>query len=993
MQRIGITFLFFCLFRYDSLSQQYPFIQYTPKDGLINNRARFMCQDRHGLLYIGTYGGVSVYDGSRFTNYNTDNGLVTNIINDIVELGDDSILIIPNAAKLHCLVRGHITDFLTSDGFYPLINKLIHCSDGYYYALADDGFYRLENKRFHRIPLIGKEGIDMGGFFTNAVESNNKLILTTDINIPEASGPGRIIIYDFKTRRAFIDRDTRVYFLTASPGGDIMVSTKHGIRMLDKNALLQNNAHLIPLSYPYQLADRFVANHLYFDKQENFWICARDGVYKIDLQGALKQFSISNGLPGETQSSIFQDRENNIWFLSEQTGISKLTNQQFEFYSRMQVGFITSDLNADSKSDSIWFLDGINNKLLLKDITTEKVFHLPDAIWPSYRFFCAGAEGNYLVDLFHAYRIVDFSGNKLKLKVIYSDSSTNVNAAFSCAQTDSAGNLLLSNEYLTILCKNKKPIRYPLGYFSDGFTISANKHLWIATRGKRILEFLIHPDNTNGYLQLLHIYEKELPDMSPRSITVDNKGNLWIGTRDKGLFCFFFDGASVRSWKQVTVKNGLSDNFISYLHTDQDNNIWACSEGGLDKIHIRDGNIFIENTTRSNNIYQYISKIQETRDTANWVSTSGGVIKFSRRENPVNKFSPDVIIRKIDGGNGQIDPGSKNASFSYQQNNLRFSVAAPSFQDEKQIRFSYLLSGGVGKSWSIPSPDATINFVNLTPGHYVFGVRASFLDGHYQTAETSYAFSISPPWWQTWWFRIIFTVSLLGFLIYLVTFYYRDKLKKQRFEFEKKEAIRHERSRIAIDMHDDLGAGLARIRFLSESIKRKKNTDQTIMPEIGKISSYSNEMIEKMGEIVWALNEKNDTLEDLIAFTRSYSVEYLQHHGLDYEIELPGDMPHYVLKGEVRRAIFLAVKESLYNILKHAAATKVEMRFHVNGGIGIDIHDNGKGIDWQNIRPHANGLANIKSRIHSIRGIVEFVNDHGTLVKILVPVDSETLVN
>src|SRR5438046_4473151 len=92
------TQLILCAFHLSA--HQYPFLHYTPKDGLVNNRARFMFQDSRGRLYIATYGGLSVYDGSRFTNYTTDNGLITSLVNQVIEMGEDSLWIIPNGNML-----------------------------------------------------------------------------------------------------------------------------------------------------------------------------------------------------------------------------------------------------------------------------------------------------------------------------------------------------------------------------------------------------------------------------------------------------------------------------------------------------------------------------------------------------------------------------------------------------------------------------------------------------------------------------------------------------------------------------------------------------------------------------------------------------------------------------------------------------------------------------------------------------------------------------
>src|SRR6266513_3484421 len=104
---------------------------------------------------------------------------------------------------------------------------------------------------------------------------------------------------------------------------------------------------------------------------------------------------------------------------------------------------------------------------------------------------------------------------------------------------------------------------------------------------------------------------------------------------------------------------------------------------------------------------------------------------------------------------------------------------------------------------------------------------------------------------------------------------------------EKKQAVEKERTRIATDMHDDLGAGLSQIKFLSETIGMRRQKHLPIEEEIDSIRTFSHEMIDKMGEIVWALNEKNDTLSDLLSYTRSYAVEYLVQNGLTCHFEEP----------------------------------------------------------------------------------------------------------
>jgi signal transduction histidine kinase len=275
-------------------------------------------------------------------------------------------------------------------------------------------------------------------------------------------------------------------------------------------------------------------------------------------------------------------------------------------------------------------------------------------------------------------------------------------------------------------------------------------------------------------------------------------------------------------------------------------------------------------------------------------------------------------------------------------------------------------------------------YSRIPPGNYVFSVRVIDPLGEVSPFIKTVEIQIAKAYWQTNLFKlgVLLVILAIGWL--LSRWYCTYKIRKQKIEFERQQAIERERTRIATDMHDDLGADLSRIRFLSQSILNKKINDD-IEIELKKITSFSDEMSEKMGEIVWALNEKNDTLADLIAYTRSYAVEYLANHNIECEANTPLNLPGTFITGEMRRNIFLSVKECLHNVVKHAGATKVFFSVELEKMIKIIIHDNGRGIDWSNRRAFSNGLENISRRMKEINGDVNFVNEQGTKVLLTIP--------
>jgi signal transduction histidine kinase len=188
-------------------------------------------------------------------------------------------------------------------------------------------------------------------------------------------------------------------------------------------------------------------------------------------------------------------------------------------------------------------------------------------------------------------------------------------------------------------------------------------------------------------------------------------------------------------------------------------------------------------------------------------------------------------------------------------------------------------------------------------------------------------------------------------------------------------------------MHDELGAGLSRIKFLSETIGMKKQMQQPIEEDISNIGGYANEMIGKMGEIVWALNEKNDSLSDLLSYSRAYAAEYMLQNGISCTVNLPSAFPALFVSGEFRRNIYLTMKEALHNIVKHAQARNVVIDIGFEQRLSIAIQDDGIGFDPAHTRPFSNGLNNMKKRMNDIGGTLNIIAIGGTTILLTAPLD------
>jgi signal transduction histidine kinase len=310
---------------------------------------------------------------------------------------------------------------------------------------------------------------------------------------------------------------------------------------------------------------------------------------------------------------------------------------------------------------------------------------------------------------------------------------------------------------------------------------------------------------------------------------------------------------------------------------------------------------------------------------------------------------------------------------------------AVDLENGKDMQYAYRMEGA-DKDWVEVGKVNTASYANLNPGKYSFYVRAKHRgDIEWAVTDRPYTFIIGTPWFSTWWFRLL-SIMLISLLVwYIIRSYYKAKLEKEKNILERKQAIEKERTRIATDMHDDFGANLSRIKFISEKIQVVNQPDEGLKADLVKISAFSDEMAEKMNEIVWALNQRYDSLEDLISFSRAYAADYLQDKNIElkFSASISGNKN---LHGELRRNVFMVIKETLHNVIKHANAKLVSIDFTVDANLlKVQIEDDGKGIDLENIRPFANGIENMQKRIESVAGQFSVIRNQGTVITIQVP--------
>jgi signal transduction histidine kinase len=960
-------------------AQLYPFVNYTPRDGLVGNQVRFITQDSKGKLYFGTTNGLSIYDGSRFTNYNTENGLTTDLVNGVMEVGDDSVFVILNTHNLQYIHNGKVRNVFLKDSMCPVINQFIKCSDGHYYAVADEGFYRFETDHFSKIVLPGLSNVSGDKNLSHVTELDSFLIINMELFNPAYRAPNRFIVYNYHTGNAFIDSLLpNVYYSVKTGGNDLLLATANGIFNLDRKALESGALKLTSTSY--RIPSKLTTDRMYVDRQQNLWINRAEAILKISPDGSNKLFAKENGVVDGVASSIFQDREGIMWFGSNMAGVLKLVDQSLEFYREFRPGFFAYDVYVKRGTDSVWMYDQIHHKLLLDhhESTHEFPVRGKDIL---YRIV-VGQKRYFGLGGITVYELHPASNNSFTTSPVYTNSEKE---SFSVLLIDKQDNPIVVGSSVTVILPRHKIIRQPLNYFVDKAVLTPDNILFVITRAMTIYIYKLDSSDPDHYLRLINRYDWQNQNIQPRSFDIDSSGRLWIGTRARGLVYYNVVNNELKFARELTVKDGLTENFVKYVYCDSKGNVWASTPTGLDKISLKGREVRIENLTKASNMYLDVWKTEGDRNGVIWAVASSGLVKVYPGVKLSNQVKPEIVLSRFTVNNQEQTFQPEKLNLKYFQNNLFFQVAAPSFFDEKKTLFRYRLDAeGKTGTWTELSSSPEFSFLNLSPAHYDLKVRAVFLNGKYPAVEAHYPFTIMLPWWQTWWFLCIEFLSFLAVITIFFRLYYRNKMHKQLISLEKKQAIEKERTRIATDMHDDMGSGLSRIKVLSETIKFENQKGIVDPAHLQKISSYSEEMMEKMGEIVWALNQRNDSVDDLLGYTRAYATDYLTTHDIHCVFHAPAEHPEIFASGELRRNIFLSVKEVLHNVVKHAGASSVDITFTISKDLRILIHDNGKGINLENVRKFGNGLNNIKKRMAEIRGSARFENDNGTRVLLQV---------
>jgi signal transduction histidine kinase len=356
-----------------------------------------------------------------------------------------------------------------------------------------------------------------------------------------------------------------------------------------------------------------------------------------------------------------------------------------------------------------------------------------------------------------------------------------------------------------------------------------------------------------------------------------------------------------------------------------------------------------------------------------------GLAVVNPNRTPVDHAAPRVLIERI-AVDGRPAATDSRGRFVFPSANRRLDVdfTAPTFIAPENIRFRYRIEG-LDEDWIESGTRRSATYLRVPAGEYAFDVAACNNAGIWNEQGTTIAMTVPPFLWDRWSIRgaclALFTVGVIAAVRY-VSF---RRLRFKLLRLEQETSLQRERARIAQDLHDDIGASLTHIALLSELAQKDFEKPVQAKQHIDQIFRSARTVVRALDQIVWTVNPKNDTLELFVAFLCTYAPDYLRSAKIRCRLDVPMEVPPIPLPPEVGHHLYLAVKESLHNVVKHAGATEVWLRLQLTGeSMTLVVEDNGRGFEIDGkVEADANGLDNLNRRLTGIGGRCEYRSEHG----------------
>jgi signal transduction histidine kinase/ligand-binding sensor domain-containing protein len=491
------------------------------------------------------------------------------------------------------------------------------------------------------------------------------------------------------------------------------------------------------------------------------------------------------------------------------------------------------------------------------------------------------------------------------------------------------------------------------------------------------------------------------------ALHANRDGVVWIGSLGGGLLRFK-DGRFTR----FTTRDGLPSDHVNQILEDNVGWLWLGTRAGIVRVNQPALNAWSEGGSVRPFFIGYdradgLPALEcpagsqpncwRARDGRLWFTTVRGAVWVDPSALRENRLPPPVSIEdvRVDGAsiletNGiASSPAARPANLRVAPGRhfVEFKFTALSFISPEKVLFKWRLAG-LDQKWVAGDGRRTASYNYLPPGAYRFEVLACNNDGYWGENPDSVAITVMPFFWQRWWFKAASGGSGLAMILGVVLTVQRRRYRVRMQVLERQNALEQERTRIARDIHDQVGANLTKIGKQTDSLEREPGmtaSAQTLTHEVG---DTTREMLRSMDEIVWAINPHNDTLRNAVHYLIHYTRDFLRPAGIAYQLDVPVDLPSLPLSTEIRHNFFMAFKEALNNAVKHGHPRSIRLVLVLQPRqLKLLVEDDGCGFAPAASQAGADGLDNMRQRLKSVGGDcqVESAPGQGTKVTFQLP--------
>jgi ligand-binding sensor domain-containing protein/signal transduction histidine kinase len=1022
-------------------AQRLPVRTYTTADGLAGDDVRAILQDARGFLWVGTTTGLSRFDGREFRTYGTADGLPHPAVNHLLQDADGTLWV-ATAGGLARLVAGAREFAVVALQDYRGAVQLLHRDRaGTLWVAAGPQLFTLSRSGQEagriRVPTPTKppEGA-LWDVEALAEDVHGALWIGTSWGLVERRPDGRLIPWRIKPSL----HDDRVYHLAFDARGKLWI-THWGIAhrprvnwalyvvrpplVADAGRAPDRPLH-VRSRLPRSLGDELTpsgkgstsptyvtaggpfgdarVHGVYPARDGRLWIATEDGLVRIGADG-IRRFSGPNGL-GAPFRVILEDRDGSLWLGSRGAGLSRLDAGGFLTYTELdgllgrEVTSILEDRSGQLCVSGVtadggrWF--GALNGDVFMPYTPRGTERLQYWGWGWGQTLLQDRTGGWWLP----------TGEGL----------FRYSAAASCTALAHRAPRIYRREH---------------GLSADNiFRLFEDSRgdVWISAFGNPGLQRWVR---ATGRLEGF----AELGRAAPTAFEEDRAGNIWIG---------FYAGGVVRyrrgAFQRFGQQDGVPAGFIEDLYLDRAGRLWiATSEGGLARVDdptsphpvfappsrteglaegavltiVEDGLGQVYAAT-GRGVIQFDGEMKlmrrlstaeglgsnlvrisyVDRHGALWFGTQKGLSRLLPRRAP--SASPPIFIHGLMLAGvprpvaqlGESDIGHIVLGPTDGRVEIEYGVA--SLVSGEILRYQARLEGA-DNDWLEPSTARSMLYLNLAPGSYRFLVRAVHADDRVSAQPASVAFTVLPPLWRRQWFLalVVMAAAAAAWLAH------RQRVTRLL-------GLERVRTRLATDLHDDLGARLSRISILSEAARVRVANVQEAGRILEEVGATARELIETASDIAWSIDPAHDDLRSLTARVRRFASDMFDGRTMAWTFDAPGDGALARLSPEIRRHVLLVFQEAINNIARHADARSValSMRLH-DHRLEAEIRDDGRGFVTTDAETRSScasaavrgsgssgrGMQNMAVRARELHGTlqVESAPHEGTRVRLVVP--------